>query len=51
MKTTGIEVLKIDLTFSIKRFTKIAIIKNSAELNRFSEAFRIVDLPTAQILQ
>ena len=39
-KSTGLEILKIDPTFSIKRFTKVVPLKNSAELNRFAEALR-----------
>jgi len=43
-KSAGLEVLKIDPTFSIKRFTKTVPLKSSAELNRFAEALRIAGL-------
>jgi adenylate cyclase len=43
-KTEGLEVLKIDPTFSIKRFAKIVPLKNSAEINRLAEVLRIAGL-------
>ena len=43
-KTEGLEVLKIDPTFSIKRLAKIIPLKNSAEIIRLAEALRIAGL-------
>lgn len=43
-KAQGREILKIDPTFSTRKFLSIAPLNNQAELDRLSEAFRIAGL-------